>query len=591
MGDRTKRRSAKHEQGSPPASLARRLAPALISAAVAFAAFAPTLPYELVWDDRGLVQHVESSWRQGGLSGLLCADFTIYDNPGLSPGYYRPAALLSLRGDGAMAPSFPYAYHATNVLLHTLNTALVYWLLALVLRAAAPALMGALLFAVHPAHVESVAFVSGRTDLLAALFALLSTLTWLRVRAGLSRNPARDRAVSCGSFFLACLSKEVAYLLPAVLLIWDLAVPAASPTPSGWRRHRSWVMGWAGCFAVVVVLRWSVSTGSLGLLRAGAHQGSLTAAVSDPMLIPSVLAGYLRLLVLPWPLQAYYTQAQLMSTGAALVWFLGPILVTGLAWRIGAGRIWLAALAWLLLFLLPVSGIVPIGGAAIAERYLYLPSVGFVLAAGLLFDRLGGSPAARSARVLAATVILGALLWISVDRSRVWRDEITLFSDVTRTTPSLASPHYNLGTAYLDLGRHAEAVAELEQAVRLLPDHARFHTNLGLAYLHAGRNVDALRAQRRALDIDPSTLEAWDNLGLVLIVMERWDEAIAACRRSIEIRSDNPIPRLNLVVALSRSGHEDDAKVELAALERLSPEHARRARAALATMEQQRRRG
>jgi tetratricopeptide (TPR) repeat protein len=288
------------------------------------------------------------------------------------------------------------------------------------------------------------------------------------------------------------------------------------------------------------------------------------------------------------PLQAYYTPAQLMSIGFATIWLLGLVALAFLAWRLGIGRVGSAALAWLLLFLLPVSGIVPIGGAAIAERYLYLPSVGFVLVVSLFLDRLDRPPAARIALVLAATTLLGAFAWISVDRSRVWRDEISLFSDLVRTTPELVSPHYNLGSAYLAKGRHAEAIEELEQAVRMLPEAWRYHTNLGLAYLGAGREVDALRAEQRAVEIDPGAHEAWDNLGLVLTVMGRWEAAIAACRRSIAIRGDNPVPRLNLVVALFRSGRVDDARAELRTLERLSPGHARRALVAIGGAPQRR---
>ena len=589
MTARGKSRAAEREQGRPSgAGRARRWLPPLVTAAIAFAVFAPTLPYELVWDDHGLVRHVERTYQEEGVAGLLRAGFTTYDDPTVAPGYYRPVVLLSLRIDGALSPSFPYAYHATNVLLHVLVSLLVYGLLAHSLRGRGPALLGALLFAVHPVHVESVAFVSGRTDLLAALFALVSALAWVRVRSGRSRRPALDRAIAYAAFVLACLSKELAYVLPAVLLVWDAAAPAGI-VGSWWRRNGAWIGGWIACLALVSGLRWGLSGTGLGLLGAEQQGGPLTAAVADPALIPSILAGYLRLLVFPWPLRGYYTDQQLMTAGAALIWLLALILVAAVAWRAGRGRGWLAALMWVLLFLLPVSGIVPIGGAALAERYLYLPSAGFVLAVAMLLERVGRSRATRTVRTVAMAALLGVLLWISVDRSRVWRNDIVLYTDLTRTTPNLVSPHYNLGTAYLGQGRFEEAATHLEQAVQLRPDVARFRNNLGLAYLRSGRDADALAALRRAVEIDAGAWEAWDNIGLVLIRAGRLDEGIAACRRSMAIRGDNPVPRLNLIVALGRAGRAAEAAAELVQLERISPEHARRARAALAASAQPRR--
>jgi len=158
---------------------------------LAAAVYAGTVRHELLWDDPLLTSLVEERARHDGLSGLLASDFRIRRHEAM--GYYRPVVLLSLWADGRLAARLPVAHHLQNILLHALASALAYAFLALALGSTRGALAGAALFAVHPVHTESVAFVSGRTDVLCAVFLLLAALLWARVRsrAGTPRAAAR----------------------------------------------------------------------------------------------------------------------------------------------------------------------------------------------------------------------------------------------------------------------------------------------------------------------------------------------------------------------------------------------------------------
>jgi hypothetical protein len=378
---------------------------------------------------------------------------------------------------------------------------------------------------------------------------------------------------------MACLSKETAYLLPFALAIQDLV--SKDPSTRPWRaRALPWWLGWGACLGVVAILRWGVAGVGFGLSGA-TGDGPLDSAISDAWMIPSILGGYLRLLVAPWPLSGYYTPEQLMPTWVAVVWVAGFAALSVAMMRTSYDRRWVAWVGWVVVFLVPVSGVVPIGGAPLAERYLYVPSAGFAILAGMLIALRPRRAGGRLALLGMAFAILVAFGGMTLTRSRVWKDDLTLYRDLLRTTPGLVSAHYNLGTKLIETGDLEAAIFHLEQAVGLAPDQALFTNNLGLAYFRAGRSTEALATYRRALELDPTMWEAWDGISAVLIRAGRLEEGIEACRRSISIRPENPTAHLNLIVGLARSGRHDEARAELDVLERLSPEFAARGRAAL----------
>ena len=153
-------------------------------------AYAGTINHDLVWDDPEIVLYVDSIVREGGLPALVTSQFATHIEEGYVSGYYRPLVLVSLWFDSHLAGGLAWAYHLTNIILHAVNTILVLMLLRLI-AGNFPAALGAMIFAVHPVHSESVAFVSGRTDLWAAFFVLVAALLWARERRALLVNTGR----------------------------------------------------------------------------------------------------------------------------------------------------------------------------------------------------------------------------------------------------------------------------------------------------------------------------------------------------------------------------------------------------------------
>jgi tetratricopeptide (TPR) repeat protein len=392
------------------------------------------------------------------------------------------------------------------------------------------ALAGGALFAVHPVHVESVAFVSGRTDLLAAVFSMGAVLLWLRARSAEQRNRGWSVAAGGALYLLACLSKEVAFVLPAVLVAWDLLLPSASER---WRtRDRfTWLAGFAAALGAVLVLRVAVA----GVPSAGGIAGIAgpTPLAQRLALLPSVLLFSLRLLVFPWPLTPYYVPDQ-VRVGAATVVAAGLLLAV---WALLAGRRWKRAgalsAAWALFFLLPTLPLAERGGALVAERFLYLPSAGLSILVVAWCGR--EMPFRRSVGALfgLATAVVAA---VTVGESAIWRDEGTLFSAITRRSPTWADGWVGLAHVREQQGRLDEAATLLNEAFRLDPAHEGAHMKLGMVRGRQGRFDQALTAFQRALELRPDYPDALVNLGQTLLMMRRPIDAIPPLERTVALR-------------------------------------------------------
>ncbi len=518
----------------PSPARAAWLAAAVLSA-VAFLAYAPTLSFDLVWDDTFVLEHARRSVRDGNPLSLLAADYRLL--PYRPLGYYRPLVLLSFHADSLAAPFFPAVYHLTNVLLHAAVTLLVFLIGKAVLKETAAAALSGLLFALHPVHVESVAFVSGRTDLWAAFFCLLSALAWLGRPAGGGRRLVLVPAGAL-AYGLAMLSKETAAVLPAALLAWEILRPSGAFRVFARLRGRlPELAAHAAVLGVVLYLRLGVAGVGFGGIRPAAPQGGHALAVG-------IWANYLKLLVFPWPQVPYYLSDRLMP-GAGTI--LGALAALGLflaaASRAG-GRTGLRGLAWTALFLLSVAGLVPLSGAPAAERFLYLPSVGFCLAAGgAAMPAMRRWPRAAAAATGAAAAGLAAAVLAA---SGTWRSDLSLGRRLVRTAPAYSESHDLLARAYLAGGRYGEALDTYRRAVARWPGSAILRYNLGVTFTRLGRIAEAEGEFRRAAAIDPAMAPAWNNLGVALMARGASGEAHEAFRRAVAADPGNAAFRDNM---------------------------------------------
>jgi hypothetical protein len=302
----------------------RNVAAAAILLVCAFLAYGRTLGFETVWDDKLILANMRPPQGTSEVRHLLSVPL-LPDTP-----YYRPVVILSLRLDEILSRALPAAFHITSVLLHGVVSVLVYFTALAVGASWQPALLGSALFAVTPLHVESVAFVSGRTDLWAALFILSALLLWEAAHTR-ERVPAAYVVASSLALFLGVLSKETAVMLPMIPVVWSLAEQRAR-SASGEARKTSgsflpWLAGWGTAVGAAVAMRLTVA-------RLGMPHGEPTGLT----LAVKLWLGYARMLIIPWPVRTYYTEANLpVGPVDVVITVLGAALLF-LAARRGGGR-------------------------------------------------------------------------------------------------------------------------------------------------------------------------------------------------------------------------------------------------------------
>jgi len=544
----------------------------------AFLVFSGTLGHKLVWDDIPVVLYAQKVVEEGGVGNLLTAPFAMgvqgLDNP---TGYYRPVSLISMWVNSPFEEPSPFPYHLTNVLLHVINSLLLFQVLTLLLPRGPGPLLGSLLFAVHPVHSESVAFVSGRTDLLAALFVLLTVLLWQRY-GQTDSPPSRTRFfLGMATFSLACLSKEVAFVLPILLLLWTSVAAPRVEGPKGafsWKRN-NWAFGMLVVLAALLSLRFLV-------LNIHAGPGwSRYAQVGDASLV--ALAGevvrnisqYLRLMVFPWPLAVFYppteTRLTWMAAGSAAAFVAVCLALSGQRHR----RIGLVSLLWTILFLVPVSGIVGLGQSVIADRFCYLPSVGVVAVLGYALALLREKITVKR---LHTALVVGVLLLFglgSVLHAARWKDDRTLFTSALESSPSkIPTMYMNLGLGYKDLGENELAVQAFEEALRADPALVPGLLNLGVIQREMGHFEKALESFDKARMLLPEDPSVWFQRGLVLEEMGRSEEALDAYTRTAVLDPGKPVAYYQKGKLLAQLGRYEESIAAYGEAVRIDKNHA-----------------
>lgn len=347
-------------------------------------------------------------------------------------------------------------------------------------------------------------------------------------------------------------------MLPAVLLAADLVLPGSPERAPWWRRTGPWLLGWGLALGAVVALRAGVA--GIGVPQLSAAPGGAGAAAGAVAAsVPGIWATYLRLLVFPWPSVPLYTAGHVALSAPALA---GTAACLGACLAVAgrsSGRAGLFGILWIFFFLLPVSGVVTLAAAPVAERFLYLPSMGWCAAAGVSLAWAAGR--VRSPRVLWPAVAAAALAGVATSAAGAgaWRDAVALFETVVARAPGALSGHLNLSRTYHERGRGAEALRAADEALRLAPGNADAHFRRGLALDGLGHRAEAAQAYRRALDARPSHAEAANNLGTAALELGQPELALEASLLAVRARPDLKEGHNNLGIAYFSLGRQGEA--------------------------------
>lgn len=517
------------------------LVAAVLAAAVVLV-YAPVVQHDWInFDEPSYVY--ENAWVLEGLSRRSISwAFGTH-----AMGSWEPLSWLSHMLDSSLFGAASGPRRGVQVALHALNTVLLFALWRRMTGALVRSALVSGFFALHPLHVESVAWLAQRKDLLCGLFSLLALHAWT---TSCARSSRAAYALSFSSCAAALSAKPMAVTLPFVMLLLDawplrrLDLSRADFARSLSRRatEKLPLFALSGFVSAVTLVaqREAGATAfgaSLDLPLRFANAAVAYASYLRRMLWPSDLAPFY-----PYPTELLATSSGLLRVSLSLL-LLAFLSVTALrlARRVPALAVgWL----WFLGTLVPVIGLVQVGAQAMADRYTYFPLIGLYVA--LVFGLAAGLERAKAPRALATGLALALLLGCGVVTARqraLWRDPVTLYRHTLDVAGPSAFVHNQLGLTLQRRSDDAGAVAAFERATRLDPGHAAAWGNLGNARAAQSNLAAAEAAYEEAIRFAPADADAYANLGLVLARAGRWDEAAARFERALALRPDHAVAR------------------------------------------------
>ncbi len=478
----------------------------------------------------------------------------------MEAGFWMPATWVSLMADRSLWGEWAGGFHLTNLLLHSANAALLLAALVLLTGSRRAGLLAALLFALHPIHVESVAWVTERKDVLSLFFGLLALLAWL----GHLRRPSAGRYLGAAVLFaLSLMAKPMLVTLPVLLLVldwWPLGrIGNAGEGKPSLRRlllEKAPFLGMSAGMALASILANTlpgklIPLGSLGLLARLADAAVFSVGYLKRGVWPARLGMYYLDLggrVKPGPLLASILVLAVVSVAALGARRRAPFLAAG----------W----AWYLVALLPVSGLAPLGDQVIADRFVYLPFIGIYWAAAAGVMALSDRRGFRWGAAWLAAAIVAVLFPLTRAQVATWRDSETLFRHAVAVSPESCRARLYLARGLLSMGKAPQAVDLFRQTLRcpsIDAEREAIDFDLGIALLEAGDPAGAVDLLERAVWRDPRNVEALANLGAALAETGLAGDAEEAFRRAMTIDAGHLMSRFNLGVLLAREGRYREA--------------------------------
>ena len=555
--------------GEPSMSLSRRERLSIHSLALLVAvSYLPAMLWGgFVWDDVGITG-AQSVREAAGLWRIWFSPRSIG-----SETHYWPLVYTTFWLEHKLWGFAPAGYHVVNVLLHAANTLLLWRLLRRLTIPGAWVIAAA--FAVHPVHVESVAWVIERKDVLSSLFYLAAALTWMRW----VETPRKGRyALALGLFVAGMLSKSMVVTLPVALLIWHW-----------WKQGRVTardLIRLTPFFAVGL----AIAAGDVWYSRSENPVSLEYSAIERILIASRALWFYAGKLVWPTYLAVVYPfwdvrVADPLAWGYAVAAAGLAVALWSLRHRIGRGP--LAGALFFAVTLSPVLGFVDHNYMAeyafVADRYQYLASAG--LLAVIIGAAAHGVAAARAAGrlsdvamkggtgfMVATLAVLGTLTW---RQAAIYSDPLTFNRHILSLNPQAWSAHQNLSVALFDRGRKEEALAASLVAVELRPKNIKPNHQLGRILLELGRFEEAENHWRRVLEMVPRYAPAHRGLGVALFKQGRLEEALTATRAALEQRPDWDIAMASVGAILNDLGRFDEAEQQLRQARELHPRHTR----------------
>ena len=508
-------------------------------AVLTWAVFGQTLRHDFVnYDDPRYVYQNTRITSGLNIAGIAWAFTHIHSEN------WHPLTTITHMLDSSLYGLKAGRHHFTNVLLHTVAVVLLFLLLQQMTGALWKSAFVAAVFAIHPLHVESVAWVAERKDVLSGVFFMLTLLAYVHY----ARAPSTWRYLIVAFVFaLGLMSKPMLVTLPFVLLLldyWPLRRIRDQRSRVG-RQLLSLLVEkipLIALSAVSSVITFLAQRGALG----GTEQLPMLARINNALVSYVV---YVRQMFWPANLAVFYPHPENRlppwEISLALAVLIG-ITIAAVILRKKAPY-FIMGWFWYLGMLVPVIGLVQVGWQGHADRYTYLPQIGLYIAGSwAVADLTALWPRRRILLGAAALLLIGALSWSSSVQTSYWRDSETLFTHALAVTRNNDVAENNLGIVFLQRGQLDEAISRLQAAIDLRPENGPAHNNLAKALLQKGRLAEAMVHYRKFFEIEPENVEARNILGTALIQQGRIREAIEQWHDALAIEPENGNAASNL---------------------------------------------
>ncbi|RJP71117.1 MAG: tetratricopeptide repeat protein [Candidatus Abyssobacteria bacterium SURF_17] len=539
-----------------------RKTPLLLLIIVAILPYTNTLKNEFVgYDDQNLIQHSREirSLAPGNIAHMFVPR---------TRGNYQPIRTLSYALDYALWGARPFGFHLTNILLHALTVVGVWLLVRRLLPEPVP-FLAALIFAVHPIHVESVTWMSARKDVLALAFFLFAILSYEKSE----RNGTWPYVASILLTALALLSKLTAVSLPLCILLHEICRDGW-PRVGGFARKLVRLTPHVLLVFLVVALNFAHSgaTSSHGDALASLERTSSALAQDIRLSMPLVVCRYIGLLLAPYGLVTHYDVARVsrIADPRALlpIVILSALIISGVVCFFKGRKTQAFGIGWFFITLLPASNIIPTA-SMMNDRYMHMPSIGFsiLLAMALAYPartmRRKSEGSAWPLTIMPVILVVLLLSTLTIRRNTDWRNTETLFSRTLRINSRSVDARLALGAIYGETRDYDSAIKMYRDALEVDPGNYRVLYNLGVAYTKKGWFHQAIKALEDSRAANPDFIPTRFNLALAYHEQGQYQQAIAEHREVLRINPRRAASHGDLGRIYLKMGQTDLALMEL----------------------------
>lgn len=507
--------------------------------ALVFVVFLPALTNNFVnWDDPKYILN-NAIIKDLSPKGLKVMFTSFYG------GNYHPLTALSNAIEFKLFGLNPKPFHFFNLVLHLANTYLVFKLIQMLCNDARIAIITSLLFGIHPMHVESVAWIAERKDVLYTFFYLLAIIKYIRFK---ENKDTKQYVFMLIAFLCSLLSKSAAVVFPLTLLLLDY--------------YKSKTVTKASVINKIPLLCLSVVFGIIALKsqKADGALSDLTTAysyVDRIFLIVHSMIFYFVKMVLPTGLSAFHSYPDKVNELLPWYYYFSPVILGLILLAIYKFKKYRKELIFGFLFfvvnIILVIQIIPVGQAFVAERYSYVPYIGlFFIAATLFFYALDNFKSNKMTIQIVGVICILILSGTTFSRTKVWKDGVTLWTDVIAKYPAVYFAYYNLGNAYKDIKDYPKAIEAYSGALKVKADYSSALFNRAHAYGDMQNHQAAVEDYSKVIKMTPKGFEANYNRGISNATLKNYDAAIADFTASIEIepkRADTYYSRGNMKAA------------------------------------------